>query len=250
MAEVSSKLAKKAADQGIAVEVAAALAAVGGDLFAITQQNASVPHKEKAVIIQAASRGRLARKDLGEQHSAARRIQAISRGFLTRSNTTPGLTAGLQKSPSRPGFEWMLQQMPAADRAAERAQRFRNAISFDRRRARPMDSSVPTVAPVHVHVDTLDVFWRYSGADPAQLQQQASAARIQRAQSALPAASPPRDVAVRFSWKEVDAKVARAKKERAKKKKSASFAIPATYPPAARGEYDISVTAVEGGGGD
>ena len=188
MTETAAKLAKKAADQGVAVEVLEALAAIGGDLFAMTHVNAAPSHRQGATKIQSAHRGNSVRKNLNKKHETARRIQAIVRGFLTRlSLKMPSVSQAPKSRPmSRPGFEWLMRQMPASDREALRESR-----SFDRSRAvsrprakRPVDSSLP-----FAHVDTVGVVYaRYSGSDP----EQARAERNRRAQLALPDYYPPK----------------------------------------------------------
>jgi len=99
-AEAAAKLAKRSADQGIVVDISAAVSDVALDLFSLNQTNQLPEHTKAVEKIQSRWRGRCAR------HKVLVDVIIATRRSIIDPTT---------KSAVKPGFEWLAREMGEYD---------------------------------------------------------------------------------------------------------------------------------------
>lgn len=206
-AETSVKMAKRAVDQGIVVEIAEAMSSVVTDLFQMNAANAGIHHVQAATKVQNIYRGSKVRREIKHMEDAARFIQATMR--FRRGTQTLSAQRRSQEGEYRPGLDWLTKQMACEVPSSERVARLSSIVSFGRRnkvgvsRHSCKTGSVDYLLPgasmrslgghssthdhVHGSVGIVSTHW----ASAPSLQRMATAARLQRALATLPEEYPP-----------------------------------------------------------
>jgi len=116
-AEAAAKLAKRSADQGIVVDISAAVSDVALDLFSLNQTNQLPEHTKAIEKIQSRWRGRCARHKVLHT-KAIEKIQSRWRGRCARHKvlvdviiaTRRSIIDPTTKSAVKPGFEWLARE--------------------------------------------------------------------------------------------------------------------------------------------